>query len=149
MSTVTGLTPDRRCLGGLRILVVDDDEDVRDALLSTLLFFGAEGCAVDCADDARDLLADEEFDVLLSDIEMPDEDGYDLIRSVRRARRTRDIAAAAVTGRASPADRQRALAAGFDMVVGKPLDVSTLVQAVLTLTARDAHPRVQRQASRA
>ena len=136
MRAVTGLALDRRCLGGLRVLVVDDDEDVRDALLAILLFFGADGCAVDCADDARELLAGGDFDVLLSDIEMPDEDGYDLMRSVRRARRTSSIAAAAVTGRVSPEDRCVAIAAGFDRVVAKPLDVTTLVDSVLALVGR-------------
>jgi len=136
MSRVAGLTLDRRCLAGLRVLVVDDDEDVREALLSILLFFGADGCAVECAADARDLLADVDFDVLLSDIEMPDEDGYGFIRSVRRARRTAHIAAAAVTGRVAPDERAAALRAGFDVVVGKPLEIATLVDAVLQLGGR-------------
>lgn len=136
MRAVTGLAQDRRCLGGLRVLVVDDDEDVRDSLLAILLFFGADGCAVDRADDARELLAGGDFDVLLSDVEMPDEDGYDLIRSVRRAHRTARLPAAAVTARASPEDRCVAIAAGFDRVVAKPLDVTTLVDAVLELVGR-------------
>lgn len=136
MRAVSELALDRRCLAGLRVLVVDDDEDVRDALLAILLFFGADGSAVDSAVDAREQLAVESFDVLLSDIEMPYESGYELIRSVRRARRTRDIAAAAVTARASADDRRVALAAGFDRVVAKPLDITTLVDAVLELVGR-------------
>jgi CheY-like chemotaxis protein len=136
MRAVTGLAQDRRCLAGLRVLVVDDDEDVRDSLLAILLFFGADGCAVEGAEDARALLASCDFDALLSDIEMPDEDGYDLIRSVRRARRTARIPAAAVTARASSEDCRVAIAAGFDRVVGKPLDIMTLVDAVLELVGR-------------
>lgn len=136
MRAVTELALDRRCLAGLRVLVVDDDEDVRDALLAILLFFGADGSAVECAHDARELLAGAAFDVLLSDIEMPDESGYDLIRSVRRARRTRNLAATAVTGRVSMDERRAALAAGFDRVVAKPLDIPTLVDAVLELVGR-------------
>ena len=136
MRAVTGLAQDRGCLAGVRVLVVDDDEDVRDALLAILLFFGADGYAVDGADAARELLSAHDFDVLLSDIEMPDEDGYDLIRSVRRAHRTCRIPAAAVTARASSEDRCVAIAAGFDRVVAKPLDVTTLLDAVLELVGR-------------
>jgi CheY-like chemotaxis protein len=136
MSTVTALALGRRCLGGLRVLVVDDDEDVRDALLAILLFFGADGCAVESADDARAVLNARDFDVLLSDIEMPDEDGYELIRSVRRVRRIASIPAAAVTARVSAEDHRVAIAAGFDRVVAKPLDVTTLVDAVLALVGR-------------
>ena len=141
MSTLGRGARDRRCLGGLRVLVVDDDEDIREALLSILQFFGADGDAVECAGAARALLAEQRFDVLLSDIEMPDEDGYQFIRSVRRSRRVGRIAAAAVTSRASTDDCRAALAAGFDRVVGKPLEVTALVDAVRELASA---PRAKR-----
>jgi CheY-like chemotaxis protein len=124
---------DHGCLSGVRVLVVDDDEDVRDALLSILRLFGADGDAVDCADQARALLDEQRFDVLLSDIEMPDEDGYALIRSVRGSCRAQRIAAAAVTACASGAERRAALEAGFDRVVGKPPEVDALIDAVREL----------------
>jgi CheY-like chemotaxis protein len=127
-----------RCLGGVRVLVVDDDEDLRASVLAILQCYGAEGDVAECAGDARQLLAERRFDVLLSDIEMPNENGYDFIRSLRRGGATAGIAAAAVTARTSSAERARALAAGFDRVVGKPLEVAALVAAVRELagTAR-------------
>jgi len=130
---------DPGCLTGLRVLVVDDDEDVREALLSVLRLFGADGVAAETAVEARALLAIERFDVLLSDIEMPDEDGYELIRSIRRSSPA-GIAAAAVTACASTAERRAALAAGFDRVVPKQPEISALVDAVWDL-ARHAPRR--------
>ena len=124
---------DRDCLAGVRVLIVDDDEDVREALVSILCFFGADAHAVDCAGVARALLASWTFDVLLSDIEMPGEDGYELIDAVRRAPRTHDLAVAAITGRVSPEDCCQALEAGFDRVIAKPPAVETLVEAVSAL----------------
>jgi CheY-like chemotaxis protein len=135
MGTFTASGRDRGCLRGLRVLVVDDDEDVRDAVIAILSFFGADGLAVETADEARTRLAACNFDVLLSDIEMPSESGYDFIRSVRRSCAARGIAAAAVTGRASNDDCRAALAAGFDLVVGKPLEAAALVDAVRALAA--------------
>jgi CheY-like chemotaxis protein len=131
MAAVIGVARERRCLAGVRVLVVDDDEDVRDALLSILQLYGADGEAVEGAADARERLAAEHFDVLLSDIEMPYENGYDFIRSVRRS--AHEIAAAAVTARNSTDERLIAIAAGFDDVIAKPLDVGTLVAAVREL----------------
>lgn len=133
MGAATVTAGDRRCLAGVRVLVVDDDEEVREALLAILRLFGADGCAVECAADARARLAERSFDVLLCDIEMPHEDGYALIRSVRRSRDAREIAAAAVTARASSDEQRAALDAGFDRVVGKPLDMTALVDAVRAL----------------
>jgi CheY-like chemotaxis protein len=125
----------RRCLDGLRVLVVDDDEDVRDAVLAVLELYGAEVVAAEGADGARARLAALPFDVLLSDIEMPSEDGYSLIRSVRSSSAA-GIAAAAVTGRAAPDERARAIAAGFNRVVGKPVDFEGLIDAVCALAGR-------------
>jgi two-component system, chemotaxis family, CheB/CheR fusion protein len=138
---------DRTCLAGVRILIVDDDEDVRDALVSLLGLFGADACAVEGAGVARALLAAWTFDVLLSDIEMPGESGYDLIRTVRRSARTRDLPAAAITGRAAAGDCCRALAAGFDLVIAKPPAVELLVESVGSLAARQ--PRRERRRSAA
>lgn len=137
MAIASAIGRDSQCLLGFRVLVVDDDEDVRDALLSILRLFGAEGVAVERAVDARALLSAERFDVLLSDIEMPDEDGLTLIRSVRRSR-ARRIAAAAVTACSSTAECRAALAAGFDRVVPKPPDISLLVDIVHELAVRSA-----------
>ena len=130
------VTRNSQFLLGLRVLVVDDDADVRDALLSILRCFGADGTAVECAPEARALLAAQRFDVLLSDIDMPHEDGLALIRSVRRGHRTRDLAAAAVTAGVTTAQCRAAIAAGFDRVLPKPPDVEALVAVVRELAQR-------------
>ena len=132
MSIATAMGRDSQCLQGIRVLVVDDDADVRDTLLSILRLFGADAVAAECADDARALLAVERFDVLLSDIEMPYENGLELIRGVRRSRAC-SIPVAAVTARVSAADYRAALAAGFDCVLAKPFDIASLVDVVREL----------------
>jgi two-component system CheB/CheR fusion protein len=124
-----------RCLDGMRILLVDDDEGVRDVLTAILCFYGADAHSVGSPEEARARLAASHFDVLLSDIEMPLENGYDFIRSVRGSRRVSGIAAAAVTSCFSTDECRDALDAGFDLVVGKPLDARTLVDAVRALVA--------------
>jgi two-component system CheB/CheR fusion protein len=139
---------DSTLLEGVSVLIVDDDADIRDAIRSILLVFAADAVAVDCAAGARAVLAARSFDVLLSDVEMPRENGYELMRSVRCSG-ARDIAAAAVTGRASPDEVRFALAAGFDRVIAKPLDIETLVEAVYELAAeRDDDPKRRPRARR-
>lgn len=137
---------DQTCLADVRILVVDDDEDVRDALSSLLTLFGAEVYGVEGAGVARALLAAWTFDVLLSDIEMPDEDGYQLMRAVRRSPFTHDLAAAAITGRSSPDDVRRAYDAGFDRVIAKPPEIEALIEVVRTLAAKRPRRELRRSA---
>jgi two-component system CheB/CheR fusion protein len=138
---------ERTCLADIRILVVDDDEDVRDALRSLLTLFGADVYAVEGAGVARALLAAWTFDVLLSDIEMPGEDGHQLMRAVRRSPFTHDLAAAAVTGRAAPDDVRRAYDAGFDRVIAKPPAVEELVEVVRKLAAKRPRRELRRSAA--
>jgi CheY-like chemotaxis protein len=122
-------------LAGYRLLVVDDHEDTREL---TARLLSAAGAQVDTASSVREALHVLELtppDALLADIGMPGADGYDLIREVRRrdaARGTR-LAAAAVTAYASEGDRNRALAAGFDAHISKPIDASVLVSTILTM----------------
>jgi PAS domain S-box-containing protein len=123
-------------LSGVRVLVVDDDADARDMLGNVLSLAGAD---VRLADGAREALARIERrapDVLLCDIEMPGEDGYSLIRKVR-ARGT-GVPAAAVTAYASADDRERALKAGFDAHISKPVDPAELVRTVASLAPAEA-----------
>jgi PAS domain S-box-containing protein len=117
-------------LPGVEILIVDDDGDVRD-LLSVLM--ESRGAGVRSVASARDALTAMEArlpHVLLADIGMPDEDGYSLVRRLRaRELETgrRPLAAIAVTAYAAPSDRDKALAAGFDWHVVKPIDPDALV----------------------
>jgi PAS domain S-box-containing protein len=132
-------------LRGLRVLVVDDDEDAR-RLVSTIL--QDCGCAVTVASSVAEAvtrLAERVPDVLLSDVGMPGEDGYALIRKVRSLPRDQggDIPAAALTAYVRPEDRRRLLNAGFSMHLPKPIEPAELVAVVSTLTRfihRPSHP---------
>lgn len=129
-----------RILHGLRILVVDDDPDTRDLLSTILTRCGSE---VKCSESAADaLLAFQEWnpDLLVSDIGMPQEDGYGLIRKVRavKSRRARQIPALALTAYATDEDRSRALSAGFQMHLSKPIEPESLVSSIAAALGRDS-----------
>jgi signal transduction histidine kinase/CheY-like chemotaxis protein len=128
-------------LTGVRVLVVDDEADVREVMASALETSGASVTSAASAHDALQTLATSDFDVLLADIGMPEKDGYELIREIRHLPATRlaRIPAAAVTAFASDADRQRALAAGYQMHLAKPVPAAALVQTVADL----AHVELQ------
>ncbi|HSF24329.1 MAG TPA: PAS domain S-box protein, partial [Blastocatellia bacterium] len=113
---------DAQALAGLRILIVDDDTDSRDALAALLLLHAAKVRSVATVRAALDVLTEWQPHVLVSDIGMPDQDGYDLIREVR-ARAVGDggdIPAIALTGFAAIEESERALAAGYQIHIGKP-----------------------------
>ena len=127
-------------LRGLRIVVVDDEADVRELLSEVLASWGAEVRIAANAGGARDLLAAQTPDVLISDIGMPDEDGYSLIRSIRHSAsiETSRVPAIAVTAFGAPADRARALAEGFNVHMTKPVPPRVLADAVLKMVASAA-----------
>ena len=119
-------------LRGVSVLIVDDDPRSLEFARSTLEQHGAIVVAVSSAREARERFARDPTDVLISDLAMPDEDGLQLIRAIRdldeeRGRRT---PAAALTALARSEDRRRALDAGFQMHVAKPIDPSELVAAI-------------------
>ena len=127
----------RGVLEGLRIVIVDDDGDARDLLATVLLQRSAQVFAADRAAEAFELLERERPDVLISDIAMPEEDGYMLIARVRalpadRGGRTPAIAVTAYAGRA---DRKRALEAGFDAHFAKPIEIDNLVDTLVDIRA--------------
>jgi CheY-like chemotaxis protein/nitrogen-specific signal transduction histidine kinase len=128
------LEPDRRLLEGLRVLFVDDDEDMRCAAGAVLEQYGAEVTAVASASAALEAIERSRPHVLLSDLSMPGESGYDLMRKV--VARDATLPAAALTAFGKEEDRTRALAAGFRMHLAKPLEAKTLVAAVATLSGR-------------
>ncbi|HEX7686262.1 MAG TPA: ATP-binding protein, partial [Burkholderiaceae bacterium] len=111
-------------LRGVRALVVDDDRDARELIAQLLLECGAEVVQAAGADEALAEFDRSPPDVLLSDIGMPGRDGYELIRAVRARGEARggQIAAVALTAFARPEDRTRALLAGFQSHVAKPVD---------------------------
>jgi signal transduction histidine kinase/ActR/RegA family two-component response regulator len=130
-------TDSARPLSALRVVVVDDHEDTLRGIGVALQGAGAE---VHCAGSAREgleALSSFEPHVIVSDLAMPELDGFGLIRAVRA--RSRDeggsVPAVAVSALASREDRQRALDAGFQDHLAKPVDVPQLVQALCRLTA--------------
>jgi CheY-like chemotaxis protein len=123
-------------LDGVRVLVVDDEPDARTLIGTVLGQCGADVATVGSAAAALAALDQDRWDVLLSDISMPEEDGYALIRKVR-ARDVR-IPAAAVTAFARAEDEQAALDAGFQMHLAKPVEPVILARAVQALLKRAA-----------
>ena len=126
--------PAWRLLDGIRVLLVDDDEDMRSAARAVLEHHGAEVTSVGSVAAALEALERSRPHVLLSDLSMPGATGYDLIREV--VARDPTLPAAALTSLGRDEDRKRALAAGFRMHLAKPLEARALVLAVATLTGR-------------
>jgi CheY-like chemotaxis protein len=122
-------------LHGLRVLLVEDDCDLRESLAILLEVCGASVTAVGSSRAALDALSQTVPDVLLSDLSMPEEDGFTLIRKIRAlpANRGGRVPAAAVTAQASSEDRRRVLAAGFQAHVAKPVHVTELAAVVARL----------------
>jgi CheY-like chemotaxis protein len=122
-------------LQGARILVVDDEADGRNLVMRVLADQGAECVGADRARAALDLLKREHFDVLLSDIGMPEVDGYELIKQARAldAARGKPMPAIAITAYARPEDRQRSLVAGYASHLAKPVEPRELVATVAGL----------------
>ena len=130
-------------LEGLRVLLVDDDEDAR-VLMQTIL--EESGCSVRAASSAAKamgVIENESIDVLVSDIGMPEEDGYSLMRRVRALGLPRGaLPAIALTAFTRSEDRRRALEAGFARHVPKPIDPAELVAVVASLM-RSVAPRAK------
>jgi signal transduction histidine kinase/CheY-like chemotaxis protein len=137
-SESVSLNCDPSTLAGLRILVVDDDTDARELVKEVLSVCGATVTAADSAGWALQLLTRERPDVLVSDIEMPGEDGYSLIRKVRAlpASEGGRTPAVALTAYARTEDRTRALMAGYHMHVAKPVEPAELVATIESLARR-------------
>jgi signal transduction histidine kinase/ActR/RegA family two-component response regulator len=125
-------------LDDLHVLVVEDDADARDLVAQILGRCGARVTATASAAEALAAFERQRPDVIVSDIEMPEEDGYMLIRRIRGlpADGGRDVPAAAVTAYASQADRMKVLSAGFNMHVSKPVQPAELALVVASLAGR-------------
>lgn len=119
-------------LEGLRVLVVDDDDDSRDFIAFVVEQAGANVTVAGSAIDALQTLTQSKFDVLVSDIGMPDMNGYMLMRQVK-AMQLDEFPAIALTAYASEYDRQQALSAGFGQHLAKPVEPDLLVSAIATL----------------
>jgi len=137
-SGVGGVSP----LRGLRVLVVDDEEDARELLLTVLAQYGGEAAAVASAAEALMVIQRDRPDLVVSDIGMPHEDGYMFLRKLRALSPERGGAtpAVAVTAFAREEDARRAREAGYQMHLAKPVDPTQLVQ-VLAAVAAEARGR--------
>ncbi|HET9524697.1 MAG TPA: ATP-binding protein [Pyrinomonadaceae bacterium] len=127
-------------LAGVRILVVEDDLDALDLITIDLAEHGAKVRGVGSATEALALLKSEPFDLLISDIGMADTDGYNLIKQVRHqeSQHGDHLPAIALTAYARTQDRVRAIAAGYNTHVAKPVEIRELVTVVKCLTGRIA-----------
>ena len=125
-------------LDGVRILLVEDDADTRECLLLGLRQHGAEVVAAGSADEAAAALERGDFDILLSDLAMPDEDGFSLVRRLRARPPEQGgrIPAAALSAHVRAEERARALLAGFDLHVAKPIEPAELAGVVRALVAQ-------------
>lgn len=126
-------------LQGLRVLFVDDDVWIRDVVFEVLQYAGADVALAGSAGEGLEAVEVFKPHVILCDITMPVEDGYAFIRKLRAREAARvpwraRIPAMALTVRATVNDRRRALAAGFQAHVAKPIDVQPLRTAVLQLS---------------
>jgi CheY-like chemotaxis protein len=135
----SGLSPDALpVLSGVRVLVVDDDGDARELLRTVLEASAAVVMAAGSAAEALESLERGRPDVLVSDIAMPGDDGYALIRKVRALPPEYGgrVPAVAVTAHARTEDRTRAILAGFQLHVSKPVEPAELVAVVASLVGR-------------
>jgi CheY-like chemotaxis protein len=116
-------------LSGLRLLIVDDEADAREVMRFMLERSGAQVRTAESAAHALDAIREERPDLLISDIGMPVEDGYVLARRLRAMEEGlgRRLPAIALTAYASEEDTRRALAAGFDAHLSKPVDPARLI----------------------
>jgi PAS domain S-box-containing protein len=129
----------QQLLSGLRVLVVDDDADTLQLMTTALTSRQATVTAVSSAGEAIEAIKASRPDVLVSDIAMPDEDGYGLIRRIRSLEdhSSSAIPAVAITAYAKEEDRTRALSSGFQIYLAKPIELTELVSVVAKAARRE------------
>ena len=118
---------------GLHVMVIDDDAGVRDVVALTLAKCGASVTVASSASDALNLLPNLTPDVVVSDLALPEVDGYEFIRRFRNLTKPKgeSVPAIALTAYGSQQDRDKALEAGFDRHLAKPIDPGELVRAIV------------------
>jgi signal transduction histidine kinase/CheY-like chemotaxis protein len=126
-------------LANLRLLIIDDDEDTRELITFILEQCGAVVTSVTSVREALDILTRSKIDVLLSDIRLADEDGYELMRQVRLLDRENggNVPAVALTAYATEEDQRRALSAGFQFHLPKPIEPTELVAVLSHLVQKN------------
>src|ERR1044072_7928959 len=138
---IAGLEAAQQQLQGVKVLVVDDEPDSRDLLMA---IFSRCGSEVRCSESAAHAMQEFESwnpELLVSDIGMPNEDGYSLIRRVRELKSdSAQIPAVALTAYATDEDRSQALSAGFHIHVAKPIEPESFVTSVIEVLGRKSVP---------
>lgn len=135
MNQTPPISSDLSNLQGTRILVVDDDQDSQELLAFMLEQEGAEIQTASSAVEALNLITQWQPDVLLSDIGMPQMDGYTLIRQIRNLPKEQggEVPAIALTAYAAEADKETALSSGFQQHIAKPVDPVECIGAIIQL----------------
>ena len=124
----------QKILGGIHVLVVEDEQDTRDLLTFLLESEGATPIPVDNVTAALEILTNQHPDIVVTDIGMPDYNGYALIASVRHQRsQTRTTPVIALTAYSTPADRDTALISGFNEYLAKPFEPDKLIRTIRRL----------------
>jgi CheY-like chemotaxis protein len=137
-------------LRGKRVLVVDDEADARELVSEILRRAEAEVCAVSSVREAFESMGSAIPDVVVSDLGMPEQDGYSMIQTLRQLPSDRggQIPAIALTAYAREEDRLRALSAGFQMHLTKPVEPDRLVEAIAYLSPSPTNGEVEETAVR-
>jgi CheY-like chemotaxis protein len=130
------LSPSGARLAGLRILLVEDDEDLRSLLHEWFEKEGASVRSTASAACALQSLSAEVPSILVSDVELPDRSGYELVEELRSLPLGVNVPALAMTGHTRPEDKKRALTAGFDAYAIKPMKLDDLVRLVAKVAAK-------------
>lgn len=127
--------PPNVSLAGIKVLLVDDEADAREMAIELLSDYGADALGASSAQEALAVIRTWKPDVMISDIGMPTEDGYDLIRKIRSLAPEDGgrIPAGALTGWSASQEAERAIAAGFQVHITKPVDSERLVAAIYQL----------------
>jgi two-component system CheB/CheR fusion protein len=132
----TGGLVQPNALTGMRILVVDDSSDTVEMLRTLLEMDGAMVSTAGSGPEALGILEQESFDVVLSDISMPDMDGFELLSRLRQLPNGREVPVLALTGFGRVEDVERAKAEGFFSHITKPIDVANIVATLQKLPVR-------------
>ena len=133
--------PLKLLLSGIDVLVVDDDDDTLELLKAALTQRGAQVTAVSSADQCLEAIKVVRPHVLISDIAMPDQDGNELIRKVVALNLQPRIPSIAITAYAQDEDRERALAAGYDHYLAKPVELNEFIATVAHAARNGSEPR--------
>jgi signal transduction histidine kinase/CheY-like chemotaxis protein len=125
-------------LDGISVLIVDDNDDGREMLAANLAYYGADVRDVASAAEALRIVAEPRLrpDVVVSDLGMPETDGYELVRRIRAIPGASNLPAIAVTAYANDDDRTRALVAGYHTHLSKPVDGAVLAAAIAAVASR-------------